>query len=198
MQAAADAAIRAAWDAVATDYARLLPDMSIEAPLVAEVGCGAGRVTRHLHDMGLRMLGLDLSPAMAAVAQSSHANLPFAAADARALPLRDGVLGGLVAWYSLINMPTTSLAAVFAEFARVTRPGSPVLVALQSGGGERVDRTTSYGRPVLLTYYRHRADEVSEALTGAGFTLYASVERAAALSFESTSQAALLAHREQR
>ena len=210
-----DATTRMAWDAVATAYARLLPDMSLEAPLdravlaayvemlsadpaalVLEVGCGTGRVTKHLTDLGLDMLGLDLSPAMAAAAHASHAELPFAVAHARALPLQDAVLGGLVAWYSLINMPTTSLTPVFAEFARVVRPGGAVLVAFQSGEGQRVDRTTSYGESVTLTYYRHRRDEVTQALTAAGFTLYATIDRAASLTFESTAQTALLAHRD--
>ncbi len=58
-----DRATRTAYDTVARDYARLVPDMSLEAPLdravpaafaemlaedtealVAEVGCGAGQV----------------------------------------------------------------------------------------------------------------------------------------------------------
>jgi hypothetical protein len=56
----------------------------------------------------------------------------------------------------------------------------------------------SYGEPVPLTYYRHRRDEVTEALTAAGFTLYASTDRVAALPFESTPQTALLAHRDQQ
>ena len=217
MSSAAEQPMRTAWDALASDYASLVPDMSVEAPLdravleafaemlgddegalVAEVGCGAGRVMRHLHDRGLRMVGFDLSPAMAAVARASDATLPVAAAHAEALPVRDGTLGGLVAWYSLINMPTPSVAAVLAEFARVARPGAPVLLAFQSGDGQRVDRTVSYGRSVPLTYYRHRTDEVAEALTAAGFTLYASIDRAAALSFESTRQTALIAHRDQR
>src|SRR5437764_11796170 len=103
------------------------PDMSPEAPLdravisaytelltqsapviVAEVGCGAGRVTRHLQDAGLTMVGFDLSPRMAAVAKATHPHLPFAAAHAGALPVRSAALGGLIAWYSLINMPTES------------------------------------------------------------------------------------------
>lgn len=212
---AADRATRTAYDAVATDYARLVPDMSLEAPLdravlaafaemladdadalVADVGCGGGRLTKHLHDAGLRMVGLDLSPGMAATARALHADLHFAAADAAALPLQAGVLGGLVAWYSLINLPTGSLAQVFSEFARVTRPGAPVLVAFQSGDGQRVDRTTSYGQPVSLSYYRHRVDEVTAALEAAGFGSHATISRASALWFESTPQAALLAHRD--
>ena len=213
----AEPGTRASWDRVARDYARLVPDMSVEAPLdravlaafaemlaaddsglVADVGSGAGRVTKHLHDRGLRVLGLDLSPAMAAVARATHGDLAFVAADAAALPLRDGALAGLVAWYSLINLPTASLPAVFTEFARVTCPGALVLVAFQSGDGRRLDRSRSYGQAVPLTYYRHRVDEVTAALTSSGFTPYATVSRAAAASFESTPQAALLAHRDGR
>jgi ubiquinone/menaquinone biosynthesis C-methylase UbiE len=182
--------------AVLTAFAEMLAEDP--AALVLEVGCGTGRVTKHLRDHGLRMVGLDLSPAMAAAARTSHTELPFAAAHARALPLRDGVLGGLVAWYSLLNMPTTSLPSVFAEFARVVRPGGTVLVAFQSGDGQRVDRAMSYGESVPLTYYRHRRDEVTEALAAAGFTLYASIDRVPALSFESTPQTALLANRDQQ
>lgn len=214
---ASDLATRQAYDAVARDYARLLPDMSPEAPLdravlsafaemlpgdsralVAEVGCGTGRVAKHLSDLGVRVFGLDLSPAMAAIAQASYSHVPFAAAHAAALPLRAAVLDGLVAWYSLINLPTTALPAVFAEFARATATGAPVLVAFQSGDGQRIDSAQSYGQAVPLTYYRHRTSEVVSALEAAGFEIYAEVSRAAGATFESTPQAALLAHREER
>lgn len=207
-------ATRRAYDAVAENYARLLPDMTLEAPLdravlaafaemlreqgdplVVDVGCGAGRVTRHLDDAGLRVIGLDLSPAMLVVAHALHGDLPFLAAQAGALPLRTGTAGGLLAWYSLIHLPTQALAGVFAEFARVTRPGATVLVAFQAGDGQRVDRATSYEQPVLLSYYRHNVDDVAAVLEAAGFALYAHVQRAAALSFESTPQAALLGRR---
>src|SRR3712207_7769437 len=106
-----DPATRHAYDTVAADYARLLPDMSAEAPLdravlaafvemvvdvgdclVADVGCGSGRVTAHLADAGLRTIGLDLSPGMIAVARAARPDLAFAVAHAEALPLRSGVL----------------------------------------------------------------------------------------------------------
>lgn len=92
-------------------------------------------------------------------------------------------------------MPTEGLPHVLAEFARVTSPGAPVLLAFQSGDGQRVDTPTSYGHPVPLTYYRHDAEEVATAMTAAGFDLYATVDRGRALWFESTPQTALLAHR---
>ena len=215
MGTAADAATRAAYDTVAGDYARLIPDMSLEAPvdravlaafvemlddtaggLVADVGSGSGRVAAHLSDAGLDVVGVDLSPGMAAVAASLHGNIPFAVGDARALPVRSGVLRGLVSWYSLINLPSGSLPAAFSEFARVVRAGAPVLVAFQCGRGERVDRTSSYGHPVPLTYYRHALDAATEAMTTAGFRLHATLQRQPDLAHETTAQGFLLAHRQ--
>lgn len=167
-------------------------------PLVAEIGCGAGRLTNHLSGAGLRVIGLDLSPEMVRIGHATYQDLWFAAAHAGALPLRAGTVDGLVAWYSLINLPTDALCAAFLEFARVTRPGATVLVAFQAGSGQRVDRTTSYEQPVPLSYYRHDIDDVSQALEQAGFALYAKVHRMATLWFESRPQAALLAQRRQR
>jgi len=211
---AADRATRAAYDAVAADYARMLPDVTAEAPLdravlaaftemvrqsgdglVAEVGCGSGRITAHLADAALRIVGLDMSPGMIMVARSARPDLAFAVADSGALPLRAGALGGLVAWYSLIHLPTELLPDVLAEFARVTRPAAPVVVAFQSGEGERVDRTTSYGHPVPLTYYRHRVQDIEDALADADFALHATVRREPSQAHETTPQTLLLAQR---
>ena len=210
----ADRATREAYDAVASDYAQLLPDMTAEAPLdravlaafvemvkqsandlVAEVGCGSGRVTAHLADVALRIVGLDLSPGMARVARSARPDLAFAVAHAAELPIRSGALGGLVAWYSLINLPTDLLPGVLAEFARVTRPGAPVVIAFQSGEGERVERRTAYGHPISLTYYRHRLEDMADGLVGADFALHATVCREQSLTHETTPQAFLLAQR---
>ena len=212
---AADPATREAYDAVAANYARLLPDVTAEAPLdravlgaftemvkqsgdglVAEVGCGSGRITAHLADAALRIFGLDLSPGMTMVARSARPDLAFAVADAGRLPLRSGALGGLVAWYSLINMPSDVLPGVLTEFARVTRPGAPVVVAFQSGAGERVDRTGAYGLPVTFTYYRHRVQDMEDALFGADFGLHATVRREPSQGHETTPQTFLLAVRQ--
>lgn len=199
---------------MAVDYARLLPDMSLEAPLdravlrgftemvleggnhlVVEVGCGSGRVTRHLAEAGLTVVGFDLSLEMVRLARESGADVPFGVAHAGALPLSGGRFGGVVCWYSLINLPAEALPGVCVELARVACPGAPVVIAFQSGAGEKVERESSYGRPVPLTYYRHRAEDMVQALVDAGFTMHATVRREQALAFESTPQTALLARR---
>jgi hypothetical protein len=60
------------------------------------------------------------------------------------------------------------------------RAGAPLLIAFQSGLGERVDRASAYGQPVAMTYFRHRQQDVMDDLVAAGFVLYASVQRARA------------------
>jgi len=162
---------------------------------VAEVGCGTGRVTAHLAGLGVPTVGLDLSPNMVAIARSTYPALAFAAGDATALPLRKKGLGGLVAWYSLINTPSDELLGVMEGFARVTAAGAPLLLGWQSGAGERVDRSTAYGRPVPMTYFLHRADAVAHDVAQAGFSLYATMNREPALSHETTTQSFILATR---
>lgn len=42
---------------------------------VADIGCGPGRVTAHLTDLGLSVFGIDLSPNMIALARRTHPGL---------------------------------------------------------------------------------------------------------------------------
>jgi hypothetical protein len=173
---------RLAYDQVAADYARLVPDLGLETPL-----------DRAVLAAFVELASGDGTTLEGGTAGPGARGLPCRrAARAR----RDGL--GLVAWYPLINLPTAALADVATESARVVRPGAPVLVAFQCGDGERVERSTSYGRDVLLTYYRHRISDVADALEAAGLVLHATVERRPALEFESTAQACLLAHAPRR
>ena len=45
---------------------------------VADVGCGPGYVTGHLHDLGVDAFGIDLSPEMIAIARRDYPDLRFA------------------------------------------------------------------------------------------------------------------------
>ena len=135
----------AAYDAIAVRYAEFvrgeldgLPlDRAVLAAfaehvrgsgggLVADLGCGEGRIGAHLAGPGLDMLGIDLSPALTRIARATHPGLRFAVGSMHALPLRDGALAGAVSWYSVIHAAPGDLPAYFAEFARVLRPGPDV------------------------------------------------------------------------
>jgi SAM-dependent methyltransferase len=104
--------------------------------LVAELGCGPGRITARLRDLGLDAFGVDVSPAMIDVARGEHPGLRFEVGSMGALELADGELAGIVSWYSIIHAAPEDLPAYFAEFRRTLAPGGHLLVAFfESEGG---------------------------------------------------------------
>jgi SAM-dependent methyltransferase len=96
---------------------------------VADLGCGPGYLTAHLRDLGLDAFGVDLSPAMVALARRDHPGLRFTIGSTDALDLADGVLGGAVSWYALIHLPPPDVPAHLAEFRRVLAPGGHLVLA---------------------------------------------------------------------
>lgn len=207
------AAVRAAYDVVAADYARHLPDTRAETALdlamvdafvaavgpgahVLDAGCGAGRMSRHLADRGLRPSGLDLSPGMVAMARRDHPDLDVRVGSLDALPQADASVDGVLLWYSVIHTPPAGLAHVLAEAVRVTRPGGHLLVASQSGRGVR-DVAPSYrrfGHEVELVRHLHTADDLAGGLAAAGAQELARLVRRA-VGTERDDQAVVLARR---
>ncbi|SCG35478.1 Methyltransferase domain-containing protein [Micromonospora inositola] len=183
---------RTAYDTVAVDYARLLPDVG-EGPLdramlaafaeqvggtgpVVEVGCGTGRITAHLRDLGLDVAGIDLSPGMVDVARRHHPGLRFAVGSMTDLPLPDGALAGLVAWYSIIHVPPELLPGVFAGFHRVLAPGGRLLLAFKAG--DRLVRLEeAYGHTVSYDVHWLSPARVAAQLAEAGFEVRARLDR---------------------
>ncbi|MEV6955880.1 class I SAM-dependent methyltransferase [Streptomyces sp. NPDC051183] len=193
--------VRASYDAVAVDYARLLSSELARKPLdramlaafaecvrgpgggpdgedcraaagsraVADLGCGPGRVTAHLDGLGVRAFGVDLSPAMVAVARRTYPGLRFEVGSMAALDIADEVLGGVLAWYSTVHTPPGELLPLFVEFARVPAPGGHVLIAFKAGD-ERVRLEHAYGHPVDLDVYWTPPDLIAGLLTEAGLT----------------------------
>ena len=90
---------------------------------VADVGCGPGHVTAHLHGLGVDAFGVDLSPAMIDVARCDHPGLRFEVGSMTDLAIADASAAGLLAFWSLIHVPDHAVPAVFGHFRRVLRPG---------------------------------------------------------------------------
>jgi SAM-dependent methyltransferase len=87
---------------------------------VLELGCGTGHFTRWLSDLGLAVVGLDLSSAMLAEAQALD-GLPLVRADARQVPFANGAfdLTALITTLEFLERP----AEVLVEALRLTRQG---------------------------------------------------------------------------
>ncbi|WP_393955147.1 class I SAM-dependent methyltransferase [Streptomyces murinus] len=66
---------------------------------VADVGCGSGHVTAHLHELGVDAFGIDLFSAMVDVARSDHPRLRFAVGSMTDLDLADTSVAGLFGFH---------------------------------------------------------------------------------------------------
>ncbi|AEN11644.1 MULTISPECIES: class I SAM-dependent methyltransferase [unclassified Streptomyces] len=164
---------------------------------VADIGCGTGRVTAHLHASGADVFGVDLSPGMLAEARSRYPGLRFEEGSMLALDLPDGGLGGLLAWYSTIHVPDERLPQVFAEFHRVLAPGGHLLLGFQAGD-TTLHLDDAFGRDVSLDFRRRRPEQVEVLLKDAGLEMRARMLREADTESafpEKTPQAFLIARK---
>lgn len=185
-------ATRRSYDATADAYAEWIRDELAAKPFdrsvlavfaelvrgpVADVGCGTGRITAHLTGLGIDVSGVDLSPGMLAAARRAHPDLTFTEATMTALPIADGTLGGVVAWYSTIHVPDEDLPTALAEFLRVLRPGGLLQLAFQAGTGTE-HRTRAGDHDVALTFHHRQPDAMADLLHANGFTVRAQLLRA--------------------
>ncbi|WP_369525729.1 class I SAM-dependent methyltransferase [Streptomyces chartreusis] len=89
---------------------------------VADIGCGPGHVTAHLHALGVDAFGIDLSPGMVAVARRDHPGLRFEVGSMTDLDLPAESVAGMLAWQSLIHIPDDEVPSVIEHFHRALRP----------------------------------------------------------------------------
>lgn len=193
-----DDAIADAYDRVAADYARLLPDLSAEHPCergliddlthglpiaarVLDAGCGSGRMLTHLGTVrpDVDRVGVDISPAMVAEARRAAPLAELHVGRIDALPFADASLDAVIAWYSIIHTPPQHLPTFFAEVRRVMRDGGRLVMGFQAGAGTRhIER--GYGHRIDLLAHLHDPDLVAGAARSAGFIDVAALLRARA------------------
>ena len=207
------AAIREAYDTVAGDYADLLRDALAASPHdravlglfaelvlaagggpVADLGCGPGRITAHLAQLGVDAFGVDLSPGMVRVARRDHPGLRFAVGSLTDLPLADASLGGLLGWYSLIHLSDEVVVAVLRRFRRALRPGGVLLLAFQVGDDVRVKTSGYGGHPMRVHVHLRPPERVAGWLADAGLPVETQLVRQPE-PLETVPQAYLLARR---
>jgi len=166
---------------------RRLAVASLGLPLrsvVLDLACGTGDLCRDLQASGYLAVGVDLSMGMLAHARTSAS---LAQGDATALALATGRVDGVVSGFALRNF--VALEPVFAEMARILRPGGRAAlldVSTPSNPLLKVGHAAYFGRVVPLiggalsdrSAYRYlpksvaylpTGDRMVEMMTEAGF-----------------------------
>ena len=96
--------------------------------LTIDIGCGEGRLTRHLKSSGHQMIGIDASPSLVTAARASDPSMSILRADAAALPLPDNCADLAIAFMSLHDIEP--MRGAVGEIARVLKPGGRFCVAI--------------------------------------------------------------------
>ncbi|WP_240659827.1 class I SAM-dependent methyltransferase [Streptomyces sp. WAC 01529] len=136
--------------------------------LVADLGCGPGHVTAHLHELGLRAFGVDASPAMIGLARQASPELRFEVGSMAALNLADGELDGVLSRWSIIHTPPRELPAILAEFHRVLAPGGHLLIGFWAS--EDASHPTQAFDHAVAPAYRWCPDHLAALLRESGPT----------------------------
>jgi len=186
-------AYQTSYDRVADEYVRRIFDELQHKPLdrqlldrfaagvravgpVCDLGCGPGHVARYLHEQGVQVCGVDLSPAMVARARRLTPGVEFRQGDLMALDAPDSAWAGIVAFYSIIHIPRDDMAQALAELRRVLRPGGRLLLAFHVGD-DAVHLDEWWGQPVCVDFFFFRSDEMARYLQAAGFEIEEIIER---------------------
>lgn len=173
-----DDPIRESYDRIADEYARRLFHELEGKPLdrellarfaaqtagqgpVCDMGCGPGHIARYLRALGSSVFGLDLSPGMVEQARRLNPHISFRLGNMLRLEIADGILGGIVAFYAIVNMPKESLPQVFQEMKRVLRPAGLLLLAFHIGD-EVLKERELWGRAIAMDFYLLPTDDISK------------------------------------
>jgi SAM-dependent methyltransferase len=187
-------AVRAAYDAVADAYASAFLGELAGKPLdrglldvfadetrsarrpVVDVCTGPGHIARYLHERGVHVRGVDLSPAMVAKATALHPDIDFRVGDIARFDADAGSFSGMTCFYGIVHLVREQLVPVFRELARVLASGASLLLAFHVGE-ETIALGEFLGERVSLAWNFFSMVEVTDALDRAGFTVEVRLER---------------------
>jgi SAM-dependent methyltransferase len=185
--------IRASYDQVAEQYVRHIYDELQHKPLdrelldrfaeqvrgtglVCDLGCGPGHVARYLHERGVQVCGVDLSPGMIRWASQLCPEGAFYCGNMLALDFADNAWAGIAAFYAIVNLSPDEVRTASREMFRVLRPGGLLLLSFHIG--EQVEHVHElWGKTIDLDFYFFRTAEVAGLLRDAGFHIESQVER---------------------
>jgi SAM-dependent methyltransferase len=108
---------------------------------VLDLGCGAGRSSRFLRDLGNEVVGIDASGEMLNEARAADPDGTYLRHDAtRPLPFAEAAFDAFFSSWMLLELGERgAVAATLAEAARVTRPGGIGVVIVNSEAFYRGD-----------------------------------------------------------
>ena len=120
--------------------ARMVDAMATRNASILDAGCGPGRVGGRLHQLGHRVVGIDIDPQLIAAAEEDHPGPRWFVGDLATVDLHDlGVAPGFDVIVSAGNVMTfvegTSRRAVVANLAAMLAEDGRLVIGFGAGRG---------------------------------------------------------------
>ena len=185
--------VKSSYDQVADEYVTRIYDELKDKPFdralldqfaakvnglgkVCDMGCGPGQIARYLHERGVDVCGIDLSPEMIKRARELDPGIDFMQGNMLKLDTEDDAWAGIAAFYSIINIPRANVIDALRELKRALRPDGLLLLAFHIGD-ETKHQDEWWGHNVSIDFSFFRTEEMTGYLNEAGFDIEQTVER---------------------
>lgn len=146
-------------------------------PMVLEVGSGPGMVSAFVRDLGVKAVGIDLSPRMVELAKNLNEDIDFHVGDMRSLEVTDKAFAGLIAWYSIIHLEPADVPVALSEFHRALDTDGYLLLAFQLGDST-LHLDEAFGYEVDIDFRRLQPQAIATMLNEVGFKVVAEIVQA--------------------
>jgi ubiquinone/menaquinone biosynthesis C-methylase UbiE len=128
---------------------------------VLDIGCGNGKTSSALMEMGCEVIGIDISEAAVEACRAYHGKrMKVECASADSIPLGDGSVDGVAMVHVLEHLTSEELETAVKETQRVLKKNGKIFVCvfhkddMRSEKGERIDdRTVIRGNGIRYHYF---------------------------------------------
>ena len=144
---------------------------NLKGKRVLDVGCGPGRDTRYFSEMGLKVVGMDLTRSFLRIGLKHAPKARFVLMDMQKLAFKEKVFDGIWACASFLHLPKKEAKNALFEFKRVLRGGGLLYISVKEGKGEHfIEKERYKGGKKFVAFYSK--DEFEKLIGSCGFKLF--------------------------
>lgn len=137
-----------------------------------DIACGPGNITKYVLSQkpGFEILGIDISPAMLALAAANNPTATFREIDCRDISKLSATYNGIIIGFCLPYLSREEVVKLFRDCAALLLPGGVLYISTMEDSYEKsgIDRSSS-GDEVYIYY--HESGYLHKSLEEIGFTV---------------------------
>jgi 2-polyprenyl-3-methyl-5-hydroxy-6-metoxy-1,4-benzoquinol methylase len=143
--------------------------------LVLDVGCAGGTKAKYLLKKGLRVVGIDFSEKMIAIAQQEAVGGTFLVLDLKDIDQLDYLFDGIFMQAVLLHIPKQEAKPMIEKLTKKLRQGGYLYIAAKErkpgGVEEEIKTEEEFGYQYKRFFSYFTMDEIKNILQGCGFDI---------------------------